>query len=132
MDDCVQLARRLGARVGGGAADPGVPLRPRRDPAGARERSPDVRKGEFEGLREAIGTDPARAPDFGPRRIHPTAGATAIGARPFLVAYNVYLASGDDVALAKAIAKERADLLRRPAGGAGAAASTWTARRRCR
>ena len=70
-----------------------------------RERLPDVRKGEFEGLRERIGTDAAADPDFGPRRIHPTAGATAIGARPFLVAYNIYLASAD-VSLAKDIAKK--------------------------
>jgi len=70
-----------------------------------RERLPDVRKGEFEGLRERIGTDSAADPDFGPRRIHPTAGATAIGARPFLVAYNIYLAT-PDVAIAKEIAKK--------------------------
>jgi glutamate formiminotransferase/formiminotetrahydrofolate cyclodeaminase len=65
---------------------------------------PDIRKGEFEGLRERIGVDPAAEPDFGPARIHPSAGATAIGARPFLVAYNVYLDSGD-VGIAKQIAK---------------------------
>ena len=70
-----------------------------------RQRLPDVRKGEFEGLRDQIGSDPAKDPDFGPRRIHPTAGATAVGARPFLVAYNIYLAGGDE-ALAKAIAKK--------------------------
>jgi glutamate formiminotransferase/formiminotetrahydrofolate cyclodeaminase len=64
-----------------------------------------VRKGEFEGLREAIGTDPAKTPDYGPSRIHPTAGATAVGARPFLVAYNIYL-RGAGEALAKAIAKQ--------------------------
>jgi glutamate formiminotransferase/formiminotetrahydrofolate cyclodeaminase len=103
MEDCVQLARRLGERVG---QELGIPvyLYARAAARPDRERLPDVRKGEFEGLRETIGTDPARAPDFGPARIHPTAGATAIGARPFLVAYNVYL-EGADVALAKAIAK---------------------------
>ncbi len=103
MEDCVALARRLGERVG---TELGIPvyLYARAATRPERERLPDVRKGEFEGLREAIGTDAARAPDFGPARIHPTAGATAIGARPFLVAYNVYLAGGD-VALAKAIAK---------------------------
>ena len=104
MADCVQLARRLGERVG---AELGIPvfLYARAATRPERERLPDVRKGEFEGLREAIGTDPARDPDFGPRRIHPTAGATAVGARPFLVAYNVYL-EGGDVALAKSVAKE--------------------------
>ncbi|PYO73897.1 MAG: hypothetical protein E6K55_13030 [Gemmatimonadetes bacterium] len=69
-----------------------------------RERLPDVRKGEFEGLRERIGKDPGADPDFGPKRIHPTAGATAVGARPFLVAFNIYLDS-PDVAIAKEIAK---------------------------
>ena len=63
-----------------------------------------MRKGEFEALREQIGSDPAKDPDFGPKRIHPTAGATAVGARPFLVAYNIYLKGGDE-ALAKAIGK---------------------------
>src|SRR5213595_868148 len=103
MDQCVSLARRLGERA---AAELRLPiylyakaaLRP------DRERLPDIRKGEFEGLRERIGTDPAADPDFGPRRIHPTAGVTAIGARPFLVAFNIYLDSSD-VALAKEIAK---------------------------
>src|SRR5207247_529295 len=47
-----------------------------------RERLPDIRKGEFEALRERIGRDPVADPDVGPKRIHPTAGATAIGARP--------------------------------------------------
>src|SRR5438128_1059169 len=69
-----------------------------------RERLPDIRKGEFEGLRERIGRDPAADPDVGPKRIHPTAGATAIGARPFLVAFNIYLDTGD-VTIAKDIAK---------------------------
>jgi glutamate formiminotransferase / formiminotetrahydrofolate cyclodeaminase len=103
MDDCVQLARRLGERVGRELEIP-VYLYARAATRPERERLPDIRKGEFEGLRQAIGTDPARAPDFGPPRIHATAGATAIGARPFLVAYNVYLAKCD-VALAKSIAK---------------------------
>ena len=103
MDDCVALAKRLGERVGVELEIP-VYLYARAATRPERERLPDVRKGEFEGLRDAIGSDPARAPDFGPARLHPTAGATAIGARAFLVAYNVYL-KGGDVALAKAIAK---------------------------
>src|SRR5437660_2707068 len=90
MEQCVSLARRLGERA---AAELEIPiylyakaaLRPE------RERLPDIRKGEFEGLRERIGTDPAADPDFGPRRIHPNAGATAEGARPFLVAFTIYL-----------------------------------------
>lgn len=103
MDDCVQLSRRLAERVGRELEIP-VFLYARAATRPERERLPDIRKGQFEGLREAIGSDPARQPDFGPARIHPTAGATAIGARPFLVAYNVYL-EGGDVALARTIAK---------------------------
>src|SRR5690349_11815934 len=103
MDDCVALARRLAERA---AAELHIPvyLYARAATRPERERLPDIRKGEFEGLRERIGTDPAADPDFGPRRIHPTAGVTAIGARPFLVAFNIYLDSSD-VALAKEIAK---------------------------
>ncbi len=103
MDDCAALARALGERIGRELEIP-VYLYAKAASRPARERLPDVRKGEFEGLRELIGTDPDKDPDFGPKRIHPTAGATAVGARPFLVAYNVYLEGGDE-ALAKAIAK---------------------------
>lgn len=104
MDDCVELAKRLGARLGGELEIP-VFLYERAATRPERANLADVRRGEFEGLRDAIGNDPTRAPDFGPGRVHPSAGATAIGARPFLVAYNVYLAGGDE-ALAKAIAKK--------------------------
>lgn len=104
MDDCVALARRLGERVGRELDIP-VYLYARAATRPERERLPDIRKGEFEGLRERIGSDPAADPDFGPRRIHPTAGATAIGARPFLVAYNIYLDTGD-IGMAKEIAKK--------------------------
>src|SRR5256885_1030425 len=103
MHDCVLLARRLAERV---AADLQIPiyLYAKAATRPERERLPDVRKGEFEGLRERIGKDPVADPDFGPKRIHPTAGATAIGARPFLVAFNIYLDTSD-VALAKDIAR---------------------------
>lgn len=104
MDDCVALARALGERVGRELEIP-VYLYARAASRPERERLPDVRKGEFEGLRLRIGTDATADPDFGPRRIHPTAGATAIGARPFLVAYNIYLASSD-VTIAREIAKK--------------------------
>jgi glutamate formiminotransferase len=96
MDDCVALARALGERVGRELEIP-VYLYERAASRPDRVNLADVRRGEFEGLRDAIATDPARAPDFGPPRVHPTAGAVAIGARPFLVAYNVYL--GDKVNL---------------------------------
>ncbi|HEY6809143.1 MAG TPA: glutamate formimidoyltransferase [Gemmatimonadales bacterium] len=103
MDDCVALARQLAERAGRELAIP-IFLYARAAARPERERLPDVRKGEFEGLRERIGADPAADPDAGPKRIHPTAGATAIGARPFLVAFNVYLDT-PDVAVAKEIAK---------------------------
>jgi len=103
MDDCVALARRLAERA---AAELQIPiyLYAKAATRAERERLPDIRKGEFEGLRDRIGKDPAADPDFGPKRIHPTAGATAIGARPFLVAFNIYLDT-DDVTIAKEIAR---------------------------
>ncbi|MGH7701368.1 MAG: glutamate formimidoyltransferase [Gemmatimonadales bacterium] len=103
MAACVALARRLAERVGRELEIP-VYLYAAAATRPERERLPTIRKGQFEGLRGRIGTDPAADPDFGPQAIHPTAGATAIGARPFLVAYNVYLDS-TDVRIAKEIAK---------------------------
>jgi glutamate formiminotransferase/formiminotetrahydrofolate cyclodeaminase len=104
MDDCVALARRFAERA---AAELHIPifLYARAATRPERERLPEIRKGEFEGLRDRIGSDPAADPDFGPRRVHPTAGATAVGARPFLVAFNIYLDTSD-VTLAKEIAKK--------------------------
>ena len=63
-----------------------------------------MRKGQFEGLKEAMGKDPGRTPDYGPNAIHPTAGAVAVGARMPLIAYNVNLGT-TDVEVAKRIAK---------------------------
>ena len=104
MAVCVQSAHRLGRRV---AADLQIPVyfyeEAARTPA--RRNLAVVRAGQFEGLREVIGTDSSRRPDEGPARIHPTAGAVAIGARPPLIAYNVNLAS-DDLDLARRIAAE--------------------------
>jgi glutamate formiminotransferase/formiminotetrahydrofolate cyclodeaminase len=99
MDDCVALARQLGERVGKELDIP-VFLYAKAAARPERERLPDIRKGGFEGLRERT-----LDPDFGPNRVHPTAGATAIGARPFLVAYNIYLDT-HDVSIAKEIAKK--------------------------
>jgi glutamate formiminotransferase len=65
----------------------------------------DVRKGQFEGLSETVNKDPSRRPDLGGPGLHPTAGACAVGARKFLVAYNVYFDSSD-VAMARSIARE--------------------------
>ena len=103
MDDCVELARRLGERVGRELEIP-VFLYESAATRPARQNLAKVRKGQFEGLRDAIGANPDREPDFGPDRIHPTAGATAIGARPFLVAYNINLGT-TDLSVAKTIAK---------------------------
>jgi len=99
MEECVALARRLGERVGKELEIP-VFLYARAATRPERVLLPDVRKGEFEGMRGRT-----LEPDFGPSRVHATAGATAIGARPFLVAYNVYLETRD-VTIAKDIAKQ--------------------------
>jgi glutamate formiminotransferase/formiminotetrahydrofolate cyclodeaminase len=99
MDECVAVARELGERVGQELAIP-VFLYARAAQRPENVLLPDVRKGEFEGMRGRM-----LQPDFGPNRVHPTAGVTAIGARPFLVAFNVYLATAD-VSIAKAIAKK--------------------------
>jgi glutamate formiminotransferase/formiminotetrahydrofolate cyclodeaminase len=104
MEDCIALARRLGERVGRELEIP-VYLYERAATRPDRENLADVRRGEFEGLRGEIGTNPARDPDFGPKRIHPTAGAVVIGARPFLVAYNVYLGPATNLGVAKEVAK---------------------------
>jgi glutamate formiminotransferase len=102
MADCVEMARRLGERVGRELA---IPVYLYEEAASRPERCnlADVRRGEYEGLKVEIETDPHRTPDFGPARVG-KAGATAIGARPPLVAFNVYL-NTDDVAIAKAIAR---------------------------
>lgn len=104
MDDCVALARELGERVGRELSIP-VYLYERAATRPTRVNLADVRRGQFEGLRGEIGTNPERDPDFGPREIHQSAGATAIGARPFLVAYNLYLGPASNLPLAKSIAK---------------------------
>jgi len=102
MDECIELASVLGQRLG---QELGIPIylyaQAARRPE--RVRLPDVRRGQYEGLRDAIPSDPDRAPDFGPSALG-TAGATAVGARPFLVAYNINLATSD-LALAKRIAR---------------------------
>jgi glutamate formiminotransferase / formiminotetrahydrofolate cyclodeaminase len=104
MEDCIALARALGERVGRELKIP-VYLYERAATTPARENLADVRRGEFEGLREELGKNPARDPDFGPSKIHPTCGAIAIGARPFLVAYNVYLGPVSNIQIAKNVAK---------------------------
>jgi glutamate formiminotransferase/formiminotetrahydrofolate cyclodeaminase len=104
MDDCVALARALGERVGRELAIP-VYLYERAATRPERRNLENVRRGGFEGLQHAITHDSARTPDYGPSHLHPTAGAVAIGARPFLVAFNVYIGTADQLPIAKAIAK---------------------------
>ena len=104
MDECVAIARRLGQRVG---EELGIPVYLYESAAAHPDRRnlERIRSATFqyEQLREAIATDPARMPDFGPAELG-TAGASIIGARPPLVAYNVYLSTGD-VAIADKIAR---------------------------
>jgi glutamate formiminotransferase len=103
MEECVEISNSLGAMVGERLKIP-VFLYERSATNEARKNLANVRKGGFEGLNEFIGKDEAHMPDYGPNKIHPTAGAVAIGAREFLLAYNVNLDS-PDVKLAKQIAK---------------------------
>ena len=104
IDDCIALARSFGARV---AERFGIPvyLYARAASRPERVRLADVRRGGYEGVRDDLAAGVAdRAPDFGPARTHPRAGAVAIGARPFLIAWNVNLDT-DDVEVAKRIAR---------------------------
>jgi glutamate formiminotransferase len=102
LDQCVALARSVGQRIGD---ELGIPVYLYEAAATRPERAalPNLRKGEYEGLRDTIATDPARAPDFGPAQLG-TAGATIVGARQPLIAYNIYLHTAD-VEVAKRIAK---------------------------
>src|SRR5215468_5489041 len=105
MEDCIVLARTLAERVGKELEIP-VFLYERAATRPERENLADIRRGEFEGIRDEMNAGAAnRAPDFGPKKIHPTAGAVAIGARPFLVAYNVYLGPASNLQVAKNVAK---------------------------
>jgi glutamate formiminotransferase/formiminotetrahydrofolate cyclodeaminase len=104
MGDCIALARALGERVGSELHVP-VYLYERAATRPTRVNLADVRRGQLEGLSAELGVNSERDPDFGPRAIHPSAGAVAIGARPFLVAYNVYLGDADNLSLAKKLAK---------------------------
>jgi len=102
MEECVVLAHKLGKEIADKLSIPvyfyeAAAKRP------SMKALPDVRKGEYEGLKNAIKT-PERAPDEGPNSMHPRAGATVVGARPFLIAFNINL-NTPDVAVAKKIAQ---------------------------
>jgi len=102
LDECVALARDFGRRLAERFELP-VYLYARAALRADREVLADIRRPQFEGLRELI-AQPQHAPDFGPARLHPTAGAVAVGARPFLIAYNINLDSRD-LEVAKGIAR---------------------------
>jgi glutamate formiminotransferase/formiminotetrahydrofolate cyclodeaminase len=102
MDECVALAKRLGQRVGNELSLP-VYLYEAAATRPERANLENIRKGQYEALKEEMGVNPEREPDFGPNKVG-SAGATVIGARNPLIAYNVYLTT-DDVEVAKKIAK---------------------------
>jgi glutamate formiminotransferase / 5-formyltetrahydrofolate cyclo-ligase len=102
IDGCIDLARSFGERIASRFDIP-VYLYARAATRPDREKLADVRRGQYEGLRAEIGQR-GREPDFGPAQLHPSAGAIAVGARPFLIAYNINLDT-TDVDLAKRIAR---------------------------
>lgn len=103
IEDCVALAKQVGQEVWKRYK---IPVYFYEAAAARPERTnlENIRKGQFEGLREELPKNPERAPDVGERHVHPTAGATVIGARKFLIAYNINL-NTPDVEIAKRIAK---------------------------
>ena len=104
LERCVLLARQAGLEIWRRF---GVPVYFYEAAASRPDRAnlEDVRRGQFEGLGEAVGKDPSRRPDLGGPELHPTAGACAVGARKFLVAYNIYFDSAP-VSTVRAIARE--------------------------
>jgi glutamate formiminotransferase / 5-formyltetrahydrofolate cyclo-ligase len=93
MDDAIEIARNFGKRLAE-RFDLPVYLYAEAATRGERVKLADVRRGQYEGLKSEI-SQRGREPDFGPSRMHPTAGAVAVGARPFLIAYNINLESPD-------------------------------------
>ena len=110
LEEAVELAKQVGERIANELNVP-VYLYAAAASTPARKRLPDVRQGQYEGLKESIST-PERKPDFGEARMHPTGGATAVGARPPLIAFNVNLGT-TNLQIAKNIAKG----LRESSGG---------------
>lgn len=111
VEECVALARRVGRELWERYRIPvyfyeAAATRPE------RVNLENVRKGQFEGLREDALRDPDRSPDIGEPRLHPTAGATAIGVRKLLIAYNIYLNTSD-----VSVAREIARTIRASSGG---------------
>jgi len=103
IEDCVAMANHVGEEIWKRYQIP-VYLYESAARIPERQGLENIRRGQFEGIRAEIATNPARRPDIGEPRVHPTAGATVVGARKFLVAYNVFL-NTTDVDIAKKIAK---------------------------
>jgi glutamate formiminotransferase len=103
MEDCVSLARECGKRLWEELEIPSY-LYEKAATRPERENLASIRKGGFEGIRDEIATNESRRPDFGDPRVHPTAGITAVGARPPLIAYNVNLGT-PDIEIANKIAR---------------------------
>ncbi len=103
IEDCVAMARHVGAEIAKRFQIP-VYLYEAAAAMPERQNLENIRRGQFEGIRAEIATNPARKPDFGESHVHPTAGATVVGARKFLIAYNVFL-NTPDVEIAKKVAK---------------------------
>jgi glutamate formiminotransferase len=103
LEDCVAMAKHVGAEIAKRFAIP-VYLYEAAAATPERQNLENIRRGQFEGIRVEIETNPARKPDFGEAKVHPTAGATVVGARKALIAYNVFLNTAD-VDIAKKIAK---------------------------
>jgi glutamate formiminotransferase len=103
MNECIELARKVGKRI---ADELGIPVYLYEAAALRPEciNLSDIREGEYECLKDEIETNPKRKPDYGPAKLHPTAGATVVGAREPLIAFNVNLAT-NDIEIAKKIAK---------------------------
>jgi glutamate formiminotransferase / formiminotetrahydrofolate cyclodeaminase len=103
IEDCVAMSRHVGEQIWKRYQIP-VYLYEAAATSPERQNLENIRRGQFEGIRDDIATNPARKPDYGDPRVHPTAGATVVGARKFLIAYNVFL-NTTDVDIAKKIAK---------------------------
>src|SRR5450631_3219972 len=103
IEDCVAMAKHVGAEIARRFEIP-VYLYEAAAATPERQNLENIRRGQFEGIRGEIATNPARKPDFGEARVHPTAGATVVGARKPLIAYNIFLNTAD-VGIAKKVAK---------------------------
>jgi len=103
IEDCVAMAKHVGEQIASRFRIP-VYLYEAAAATPERQNLENIRRGQFEGIRDEIATNPARKPDFGEQRVHPTAGATVVGARKALIAYNVFL-NTPNVDIAKKIAK---------------------------